>query len=537
MIQKLFSHVIKAIKKVFLTLFSIFVFIYFPVIINAQLVISHESGFYNAPITVTIISTTGGRIYYTLDGSIPEPGKSGTYLYVAPVIVQRSVDNKIMYIPTAIEWKKAVGEFQKATVLRIIEVKEKQIIDSAVKTYFIGINHTLPVVSIIIDPQNLFDDEKGIYVPGKLFDPSNPYWSGNYHQRGDTWERPAVLEYFEGNILKYRTDIGIRIHGEFSRNFPIKSLRLYARNKEKEFTYPFFGRTGYKKLLLRNAGNDWEYSYMRDAVIQNIFKGLNFDTQDNYPVIHYINGEYWGIIYLMEYYDQRYLQVKYGVNEKNTVIVNYDLTIQDGKEGDQQSFINLLNFVRNNNLSVKENYEKVCKLIDIDNFIDFKISEILAANNDWPGNNERFWRVLKPEEGKKYADGKWRWMMYDMDNSFWIPDHDTLNVAIFGDPNVPWTMKEEATLLLRKLLDNDEFKQKFVERVYYILNSIFDPLRISTIVQNSIDLLKDEITLHSNRWGRPDIQEWEETTEWLKNFGYMRKEFIERKINELSENK
>jgi len=76
----------------------------------------------------------------------------------------------------------------------------------------------------------LFDDEKGIYVPGKLFDPANPYWSGNYHQRGDIWERPAILEYFEGNILKYRTDIGIRIHGEFSRSFPIKSLRLYARN-------------------------------------------------------------------------------------------------------------------------------------------------------------------------------------------------------------------------------------------------------------------------------------------------------------------
>jgi len=502
-----------------------------------QLIISHESGFYNAPITVTISSTVNGEIYYSLDGSVPEPGKTGTYAYSSPITFQKNSDNKIMFILTAPEWKSPEGNFPKATVLRVIEVKDKKITDSTARTYFIGINHTLPVVSIITDPQNLFDEEKGIYVPGKLFDPSNPYWTGNYHQRGDTWERPAILEYFEKNTLKYRTDIGIRIHGEFSRSFPIKSLRLYARNKEKEFTYPFFGRTGYKKLLLRNSGNDWEHSYMRDAVVQNIFKGLDFDTQDNYPVIHYINGEYWGITYSMEYYDQRYLQVKYGVNEKNTVIINYDLTIQDGKEGDQQSFIDLLDFVRNNDLSVKENYDKVCELIDIDNFINFKISEIIAANNDWPGNNERIWRVLKPEEGKKYADGKWRWMMYDMDNSFWIPDHDTLKVAIFGDPDVPWTMKEEATLLLRKLMDNAEFKQKFVERFNYILSNVFDPLRISTIVQNFIELLKDEITLHSNRWGKPSVEVWRETAEWLKNFGYMRREFIESKIKEFSENK
>ncbi|MEN3042966.1 MAG: CotH kinase family protein [Fervidobacterium sp.] len=398
--------------------------------------------------------------------------------------------------------------------------------DTAVRTYFVGIRHSLPVVSIIVDPQDFFDEDKGIYVPGKLFDSSNPYWTGNYHQRGEAWERPAVFEYFENRNLKYRTEVGVRIHGEFSRSFPIKSLRLYARNKEKEFTYPFFGRSGYKKLLLRNSGNDWEYCYMRDAVVQNVFKVLGFDTQDNYPVVHYINGEYWGIVYLMEYYDLRYLQIKYGVSEKNTVIINYDLTIQDGKEGDQQSFVEILNFVRENDLSIKSNYEKVCNLIDIDNFINFKLSEIIAANNDWPGNNERMWRTLKIENNP-YADGKWRWMMYDMDNSFWIPEHNTLNVAIFGDPNVPWTMTDEATLLLRKLLKNEEFKKKFLEKFYYIMSNVFIPERINTIVENCINLLKDEIVLHSNRWGKPDVELWKEDCLWLSNFGYLRKEFIE----------
>ncbi|MFN6991775.1 MAG: CotH kinase family protein, partial [Fervidobacterium sp.] len=443
-------------KNISFVIFALLIvgIILFPITMFAILNISHQSGFYDEVIQVTISSSTGGEIYYTLDGSLPQSGSFNTFIYTSPIFVQQSTDNKLMFIPTAPEWEAPQEQFKKATVLRVIEIFQGHVTDEQVRTYFIGITHALPIISIIIEPENFFDKDKGIYVPGKLFNPSNPYWSGNYHQRGAEWERPAIIEYFEDNQLKYRTEVGIRIHGEFSRSFPIKSLRLYARNKEKEFTYPFFGRTGYKKLLLRNAGNDYEYAYMRDAVIQNIFKGLNFDTQDNYPVIHYINGEYWGIIYLMEYYDQRYLQVKYGVNEKNTVIINYDLTIQDGKEGEQASFIELLEFVKTHDLSIKENYEKVCEMIDIENFINFKICEILAANNDWPGNNERMWRVLK-KENTPLGDGKWRWMMYDMDNSFWIPDHDTLKVALHGDPDVPWTMKDEATLLLRKLMDNE----------------------------------------------------------------------------------
>jgi len=155
----------------------------------------------------------------------------------------------------------------------------------------------------------------------------------------------------------------------------------------------------------------------------------NFDTQDNYPVGHYINGEYWGISYLMEYYDQRYLQVKHGVNEKNTVIINGDLSIQDGKEGGQESFVRLDKFVRDNDLSKPENYSYVANMIDIDSYIDYKIAEIIASNMNWPGNKERMWRVLRPED-KPFGDGKWRSMMYDTDLSFWEPTHNTLKVAM-----------------------------------------------------------------------------------------------------------
>ncbi|ABS61425.1 CotH kinase family protein [Fervidobacterium nodosum] len=511
-------------KKILLLL-AITILCFLSVSLFSQLLISHESGFYDITITVEIKSTVGGEIYYTIDGSTPRIDSKNTFKYSQPLVIQKNYENEYMYIPTSPIWEKPSGTFEKATVLRVIEVSNGNITDSTVRTYFIGVNHKLPVFSIITDPENLFDDEKGIYVPGKLFDPSNPFWTGNYQQRGDTSERPAIMEYFEEGKLKYRTEIGIRIHGEFTRSLPIKSLRLYARNKEKEFRYPFFGRIGYKKLLLRNAGNDWETAYMRDVFTQRLFKNLNFDTQDNYSVVHYINGEYWGISYLMEYYDQRYLQVKYGVNEKNTVIINYDLTIQDGKEGDQKSFLDLMDFVRNNDLSIKENYDKVCEMIDIDNFIDFKIAEILSANTDWLGNNERIWRVLKPENNK-YGDGKWRWMMYDMDLAMWDPTHDTLKTAIFGDPEIPWTTTEEATLILKKLLENEEFRAKFTERFYYILNNIFIPELAESIADDIIGKLNDEMKRHSQRWGKPTYEAWQNESEWVKKFVEYRRDII-----------
>lgn len=93
-----------------------------------------------------------------------------------------------MFIPTAPEWEAPKGQLKKATVLRVIEISQGKVTDEQVRTYFIGITHSLPIISIIIEPENFFDKDKGIYVPGKLFDPSNPYWTGNYHQRGAEWE-------------------------------------------------------------------------------------------------------------------------------------------------------------------------------------------------------------------------------------------------------------------------------------------------------------------------------------------------------------
>ncbi len=108
-------------------------------------------------------------------------------------------------------------------------------------TYFVGDNakdrYSLPIISLVSDPYNLFDYNHGIYVKGvfydELYDSSLEPWEleGNYTQRGREWEREVCIEYFDDGEAKFSQNVGIRIHGGATRSYPQKSLRFYARNE------------------------------------------------------------------------------------------------------------------------------------------------------------------------------------------------------------------------------------------------------------------------------------------------------------------
>ena len=79
-------------------------------------------------------------IYYTLDAK--DPTTSSTQ-YTGPISISST------------------------TVVRAVAVRDGYL-DSFTHsaTYFYGISHTVPIVSIVTDPDNLFDYNKGIMVMG-----------------------------------------------------------------------------------------------------------------------------------------------------------------------------------------------------------------------------------------------------------------------------------------------------------------------------------------------------------------------------------
>ena len=161
---------------------------------------------------------------------------------------------------------------------------------------------TLPVVSIVTDKRYFYDPAIGIYVEGNKAD-------GKENYKHD-WRRPINLEVFENaeeeSVINQLCET--RIMGGATRGNKKKSLALYANKRfgEKRFKYEFFpedrpGVTDFKSLALRNAGNDFDYLFQRDAIIQrNMARHTDLDWQAYRPAIVYVNGEYFGMLNFRE---------------------------------------------------------------------------------------------------------------------------------------------------------------------------------------------------------------------------------------------
>ena len=545
---------------------------------------SHSGGFYDDEFILEITHPDiEVVIYYTVDGSVPDAGniqgvtyqyknqysfyagdpvgelleqQYTSFLYEDPIqIINRSGQpDKLAQMSSTVQNTDYFPDDPvfKGTVLRAVALKEGYLpSDVKTNTYFISSDGTqrfsLPVISLAIQENVLFDYEMGIYTagidadiwreenPGKDF--SWPY-AGNWRRRGFEWEYPANFEYFEKNDVRNAVSqqVGIRLHGGATRSFPMKSLRIYARNiyGESYLNHSFFENNqhdAFKRLILRNSGNDfptniWEpalasRTLFRDAAIQKIVKHLNIDTQDYSPVVVFINGEYWGIHNIRERYDKHYIERVYGAPADNIDLLSGH---GDVIEGTNIFYSETVAYIKENNLQENEHYEFIKTRIDFNNFIDYQIANIFARNTDWPGNNLDYWRLRTDNyipDAPYGHDGRLRWLLYDTDfgfglwggNKTW--EHNTLDFAT-QEGNTGWPNPDWGTFFLRNLLKNQAFSYQFINRFSDLLNTSFLPHYTTGIIHEIRNTLAPEIEEHISRWGLP-----ENKTRWEKNVDVM----------------
>ncbi len=523
--------------------------------------LSHYAGFYSSQFDLELTHPDPDvTIYYTLDGSEPNADNIGgqayeymaqyrpsgdletrsyqTFEYSSPITIKDRTDqpNYVSRMQSAYESSTNPYYYPsepifKGTVVRAIAVKSGSApARTATHSYFItdltSDRFGLPVFSFAIQEDDLFDYENGIYVPGKVYNDNNPsqadgHAAANYNRRGIEWERTASIELFDDKTaeLLHRQDIGIRIHGGWSRAHPMKSLRLYARNQygENRFYHPLFPDqpyNEYNRLMLRNSGNDWAETMFRDAMMQGIIKHMKFDTQAYRPHIIFLNGEYWGIHNLRERYDKHYLSRVHGVDSENLDILEGNAVV---KEGDNHHYAETLNFMRENDLSNLENYQYIQTRIDVENYIDYQIGQIFVGNTDWPGNNIDFWRYRTNEydpNASGQQDGRWRWLAYDLDFGFYLfgrgPDYNTLRHAL-GEISHPHGNPAWSVELFNLFMESEEFKSSFINRYLDQLNSGFKSERMIGIINRMAKVIRPEIAEHIQRWSRPwgTINNWE----------------------------
>ena len=528
-------------------------------------------GFYLGSQTVQIQTPTSGYyIYYTLDGSDPRnssetPVSSGNPITLNAAAPATSGLSWIRTTPMEIassvpeaQWIAPVGSMPKAVVLRAIAVNPdgKTCSPETRGTYFIGSsfgNRTLPAVSITTDSANLFDFTSGIYIPGKQYaDSPAGYGSNkwgkphaNYHQSNDAqaWERPVQFELFETaqNTAAVSVQLGVAMHGGGTRTIPQKTLYFMARRGEYGtdlINYPLFpgeSATSYKRFLLRNNGNDWYgptsggvSTLLKDAALQSIVRGLDISVMAYRPASVYINGEYWGIHNMRESYDKHYLATRYGLDADNMDMLMHEedsadktkvhITRIDGDKECDEDYETLITWIKDNPLSNNANYQQVQTHIDVTNHTDYIIAETFFANTDWPVNNCDFWRANTNQTAcGKYGDGRWRWMLYDLDLA---GEEGTSFDMLSYLSSTKMTGGSEPGFLINQLWSNMDFRNYFVTRYANLLNTTFRPERTSAIITQATDTIAPEVEQHFRRWGRMHTQaQWRQAvTNALINF-------------------
>jgi hypothetical protein len=532
-----------------IVIFFILLSFVFLIVTPSSPVFSMPSGFYEEPFELSILPTGHNEtIHFTLDGSVPTLDSP---IYEGPLLIKdRSNDPNVISAISTISYRPAEpkGNVFKITVIRARSFNNISKAPGPVvtHTYLVGSGiqdrYTLPIISLVVDPEDFFDQEKGIYVTGEsaqkvAADGEDFYfWPANYHERGEDWERPIYFEFFdlEGNLAFYQ-NAGVRIHGYASRSFRQKSLRLYASIEYDDlgtFNYPFFPDLmnvrgdgpvdTFETLILRNGGTDFGSSFFRDVLIQRLVNHTSLDTQAIRPAVVFLNGEYWGLYFMYERYDEGYFYNHYDIRAENIIMLEDQGDLVIGAEKERALYQNLLDYVRTHDLSDPEVYEEIKKQIDIENFVDYQITELFIAHQDWPENNIKYWRTRTGQDGSDSSsvqDGRWRWLLFDTDHGFIYHDMNSLQYA---------TRDDLPTDLLRALLKNSEFRVLFLNRFADHLNTSFREERVLEEIDRIEAVLEPEMQEQIDRWHSSgnSMENWHNNVNLLRSFAHKRPDVI-----------
>ncbi len=461
-------------------------------------VLSNDTGVYGTGFQLAIGYQPGTKVYYTTDGSIPTEDST---LYTngieiknrngLPNVLSAAKNIKKMYIDGSnYDYVPQSDEVAKCTVIRAVAVSpDHEESDVVTASYFVGNDVKTKyagaaVMSLVIDPDSLLNEETGIHVLGKKYEEwkntdagkaiigGRQYWSyvGNYTQKGREWERQANIDFIDADSenLEFSAPVGIRLHGGASRMYGQKSFNFYLREEygQKNLKYPLIpgdvdadGKQikKYKSFMLRNGGNDTEYTKVRDIFNQEQVSDRAFGVQAARPCVLFINGEYWGLYNLTEKYSDNSIEENYGVDKDNVVIFK-EGELDEGKDEDEALYEELLSFA-DQDFTDSNVYEKFCEIMDIDSFADYYATEIYIANQDWgPKKNYELWRARVADEENPYADGKWRYLLFDTEYS----------MGLYGSTNAStksFTNAIEKDALFAAVMKNRGFYKKFLETI------------------------------------------------------------------------
>ena len=428
---------------------------------------------YTGPIRVTRTSVVRARAF--ADGLLPSRTSTRTFLRLADVIRQ-SPDG---LPPAGFHLRWGANAVDYGMDPRVVD-------DPTYASQIVDALKSIPSISLVADPEDLFGEEKGIYA--------------NARRDGREWERRASIELlFPDARSGFQEDCGVRVRGGFSRSSgnPKHAFRLFFRKEygEGKLKYPLFGSQGaaeFDNIDLRCSQN-YSWSMGRDPRGLFVRDQFSRDTQlaMGHPAARgeyyhlYINGHYWGLFNSCERPEASYGATYFGGNkdEYDVIKVNtgrnafssqsYGVSTTDGNlrawrrlwdAADAGLEDNAAYFrLQGRDLDGRDNPDHEA-LLDVVNLIDYMLVVFYSGNMDAPISKFTGNRRINNWYGIRHRDGSDGFCFF-----LWDSEHTLLDVGEdrtgpfpagdrFGFSNPQW--------LWQRCLDNAEFRMKVADRIH-----------------------------------------------------------------------
>ena len=410
---------------------------------------NREPGVYEAGRTVRVKLAAAGDIYYTTDGSAPTEESTP---YTGAITVD------------------------KTTVLRAVAVEEGGAPSPALTLdFFIGEEHTLPVLSLVTDSPRRFSE----------------IYEGSVKDR----ECAGNLSFYapEGS---FSIGCGVEMKGHTSLFAPKKSLGVSFRGcyGAETLAYDIFGEgpAEFSELSIR-AGQDYSSTVFRNELMQELCAELDTTvTQRSRYCVLYINGEYWGIYCLKDDITRQYYANLTGTAKEDVTMLSSPVPQSAAV------YTEALGLWKDTSLTREEAYERFCAAVDMDGFIDWVLLEGYCANVDIK-SNLRYLRT---------GDGPWQIVFYDLDWAF-----QTRNNCFFNLIGPEQTAQIAPTI--RWLFGIDDFRERLLTRYADLTETTLSDGHVTEMIDEYRALLAPEMARERARWSGT-AGAWEESVDALR---------------------
>lgn len=510
----------------------------------AKVEFSHTRGLYEQPFRLALSSATvGAEIRYTLDGTTPtlengrayrgplelarttilraaafkaghSPAEPATHTFLFPAdVIRQSADG----LPPA-GWPYSWGPKPVN-----YGMDPKVVDDPRFRDELIPGLRAIPSVSLVLNLDDLFNEQTGIYV--------------NSGRSGRENERPVSVEYLVGDDAPgFQIDAGIRIRGGFSRMpmNPKHAFRLFFRRDYGggKLRFPLFGPDGaqeFDNLDLRTFQNySWSFQadprgvFLRDQFNRDLQLAMGRPGARGDYCHLYINGIYWGLYNTCERPEASYGATYFGGKEGDYDVVKVDSGFGEQgmqtyatitTDGNLDAWRELYELARQG-VADPARYQRLLGnnpdgtrnpaypvLLDPGNLIDYMLVILYGGNMDAPitkfGGDARpnNWHGIRSRTG----DHGFRFFVWDAEHTFLEVNEDRTGPFPAGNEfetsNPQW--------LWQQCLENADFRMLVADHIhrYFFNGGLLTAANVADRFQRRAAEIESAVIGESARWG------------------------------------